>query len=237
MLDLKQFCYDSEDKFWIRPELEVPWSVGEYTYATDTVWLVRVPKRDDIHDGGEDAKERLAKVARHFDGIGPPTYGPMIVLETFVVPGKPAVQCDDCKGTGYTRSCSHCEGEGSLECPTCGSHDLDCEECDGRGFFSCEKDHEDAAECDDCEDGISDEAVPEKHRVRLGQQWFDRERLNMLAAALPGFEVSPLAEGVKFDAKAEGVFGPPLRIRFDGGVALLMPMTAPEIVEISEAAE
>lgn len=104
-IDLTTWC----DTY--REYIKAPWSLGDYSYATNGHVLIRVPRRDDAPDCN---KELLSKVNHNFD-VSPAEWLPI----PEVSPQK--IDCDECNGTG------------EYICHTCDHNHGDCENCDGTG--------------------------------------------------------------------------------------------------------
>lgn len=104
MIDLQPFCYTGND----RPALAQPWSVGEWTYATDGRILVRVPRRADVperDDGPRDLQGVLA---------GTWASEPLPLPEFARVPA-PLLEepCGECQGQ-QSLDCNICDGKGKI---------------------------------------------------------------------------------------------------------------------------
>lgn len=108
MLDLQQFCGKEET----RPYLLKPFSVGDFTYATNGHIMVRVTRRDDA-----------AEQTKEWDWNAPLAglQGASFAKPEFKLPPEPeeADECSACDGRGTEHDCPDCE------CP--------CVECDGTG--------------------------------------------------------------------------------------------------------
>lgn len=104
MIDLQQFCGKDET----RPYLMKPFSVGDFTYATNGHIMVRVPKDPDI---GPPSKS--FNPDRPLEGVETATF----VAPKFKLPSKPPAdaECEECDGRGYKHDCPHCE----CQCRAC----------------------------------------------------------------------------------------------------------------------
>lgn len=119
---LAPFFYRHYDRGeWIRK----PWTVGDYTHATDGRILVRVPKLDGF-DATEDAVTKTAGVIAQFSdwknagqGMPLPAFQP-----------RETENCKTCKGTGRAEyvECDTCGGAISLNGQT-----IKCVDCSGTG--------------------------------------------------------------------------------------------------------
>jgi hypothetical protein len=110
MLNLQRFC--SEDDF--RESLRKPFSHGEYSYATNGVYAVRVPRREDVPEGDK------PNLAEQLDRILAPLEGASFEAIDFTVPDldepSSTEECEDCDGRGLEHECPDCD----CECTTCG---------------------------------------------------------------------------------------------------------------------
>jgi hypothetical protein len=110
-IDLQQFC--SDDPF--RENLSKPFTLGDFTYATNGHILVRLPKID----GVEEIKN-APNPSKIFKDFPAPNY--FVSLPALALPpleGPEIVDCDVCGGSGKEH-----------ECPDC---DCECMACDGSG--------------------------------------------------------------------------------------------------------
>lgn len=119
---LKPFCYRHDDRGdWIKK----PWTIGDYTHATDGRILVRAPKLDGF-DASEEAVKKTAGVIAQFSEWQKVNHGMPLP------PFKPR----------ETENCQTCKGSGSacyVECDTCGGaislngQTINCVDCTGTG--------------------------------------------------------------------------------------------------------
>lgn len=105
MIDLKKFCRKS---YYVKV-LSEPFSDNDYTYATDSMIIIRINK---IPETVETETDYIFKSKKLFeenkiDGneiwIDPPKFE---IIEK---------NCTECNGTGKTIVCKECNGVGSLE--------------------------------------------------------------------------------------------------------------------------
>lgn len=106
---LQQFCRVRDDcePLW----QHVPWSRGQYTYATNGHILIRLPRQVEVPEN-----PRAVECDNLFPSMDGRTWFPLPV----VVP-PPLVECDDCEGRGkyggpkgHVHQCDECEGTGKL---------------------------------------------------------------------------------------------------------------------------
>jgi hypothetical protein len=113
MIDLKQFCSTDD----LRATLRRPFSHGAFSYATNGVIAVRVPRRPDIPEADK------AKIPEQLDKILSPLDGAAFKAIDIRLPDDEEIttkeQCGDCTGSGHEHDCPDC---------TC-----ECTACDGSG--------------------------------------------------------------------------------------------------------
>jgi hypothetical protein len=101
-IDLQPFCGGE----FANPQLEKPFSCGAFTYATDGVVMIRVPRRNDTTDGGP----IVDRVLPDFEAaLRTRTFGPIPEFQTKT--GKPQQACTACGG-GRVLECTECDGSG-----------------------------------------------------------------------------------------------------------------------------
>lgn len=118
MIDLQSFCAtpDDESRAWQHK----PFSHGEFTYATNGVYAVRVPRLSDIPDLGK------PKVIQAMESFLKPLEGATFESVAHVVLPDTAevlteTPCEPCEGRGYDHdcpsclcTCSDCKGKGNV---------------------------------------------------------------------------------------------------------------------------
>ena len=87
MIDLQQFCYTGTDK----PKIVTPFTIGNYTYATNRCFCIRVPRI-------EGAEERDVDVVKNFNSDPPVAWWDMPAPETWV---RHEDHCEECGCHGY----------------------------------------------------------------------------------------------------------------------------------------
>ena len=182
-----------------RPITAQPWSLGEFSYASDGRILVRVTRLDDVPEN-----DKAPPVADYFKRdfalcVNPPPDLPFIVWD----------ECSDCGGKGTIPAnspCKTCDGDGYRTCDL--GHDHDCDDCKGRGTVADPKGP--AITCEEC-DG--------KGRWEKG----------VCLAPVDGFGLNSIyvrkivthLTGVRFASMDQDN---PVPFIFDGGCGVLMPM-------------
>ena len=114
-IDLTPFVSKDESRFAICR----PFSLEEWTYATDGRILIRVPRRVDVPEYEESPKSAAS--------IIPTESRPLVSLPEFVEYDFEALERE--------KDCGLCEGGGSVACETCG-HEEDCNNCNGKGIVN-----------------------------------------------------------------------------------------------------
>jgi hypothetical protein len=222
-IDLTLFCAASGDP---RIYLTRPFSIGDYTLASNGHILIRIDRRDDIPPP-EDMPEKAAYAAVSQPDIAYKKLGTETGSLRLADFDPELVECDDCTGTGQTHTCPECGGNGTTDIWT--SWDKEpCYTCDGSGAVSpaqmpslLEKFPQSAPlngpqRCESCY-GIGKRCTDdEKYHIgaaTLGSQYL------LLAKTLPNAKVYAFSKANKNpQAKAE-----PTLIVFDGGLGILMP--------------
>ena len=190
---LATFCYKDDE---MRPELQQPFTVGDFTYATDGRILIRVPRLDGVEKGCHD--KWTACPSKYFSET---LIGPVWLPVPELPAREPDRPCTKCDGKPV---CAACRGDGSVEYefwhgPT--KHTLygTCPLCDGD------------VQCRHCDGTLVEPRNEGDEAVEIGGALINSDFLRLLAA-LPNAELTPR--------------GPldPCRIRFDGGEGVVMPM-------------
>ena len=184
----------------IRSYLMKPALIGEYVYASNGHWIVRIPAAEAQAEACE--SESFIKNA--------PAVFEKAKQENFIpLPAQPEpVKCHHCKGTGMGTGgdCESCEGDGEFYHH---DHYYECKSCDGDGCtFQFTRDGKD--ECPYC-DGSGYE-IGRDSTIAFGDSSYASRYLYRLSL-LPGIEIATAG-----DAAA--------RFRFEGIEGLLMPVRA-----------
>lgn len=111
MIDLTPYC--STDEF--RTHLKKPFSVGDFSYATNGHIMVRVPRQPDVPEQtktGVDWEKPL-------QGINEASFSPVVVGDLPAMPTVTEQECSECEGSGKAHDCPDCNCE--------------CDFCDGTG--------------------------------------------------------------------------------------------------------
>jgi hypothetical protein len=108
--DLMKFCHTDPERF----NISVPWSAGEYSYATNGHVIIRVPRLVDVQENDS----------------APPT----VLLFPYADPLEWFALAEIELPEQKSSDCPECNGEKEVEhedCPHCKGHP--CEWCDGTG--------------------------------------------------------------------------------------------------------
>lgn len=108
MIDLKKFCSNRNKR------CAVPWSRGDYTFATNEHIIVRVPRLSDIPEKEEapDALILWKTVLISGDPVLIPDLPSPIMVRCEDCLGEPRVaiaECEECNGTGMVRDIQNSE--------------------------------------------------------------------------------------------------------------------------------
>jgi hypothetical protein len=115
MIDLQKFCDPTRDY------LSKPFSLGDYSYATNGHIALRLPRRDDVKQAQDVRAENAVNHINSYIDEFQEKPGPMLPIPDGELPAR------------ESRPCDFCGGEGKLDhCPTC-DQPCDCPECDGTG--------------------------------------------------------------------------------------------------------
>ena len=203
MIDLQRFCSNDGER---TVKIDMPFSAGEHTYATNGHVAIRVARIADV------AREDGPDIGRIFKDRPPVTN--LQPLPTFDLPNRP--NCDRCTGKGATIDCTDCSGAGTSVCDECG-HESDCENCNADGAFPCDPRQDGANVCSEC-NGVGIMPIN-------AQGWFLQiaPKLFINPGYLLWLKDLP---NCKVDLGPNDGAG--IWFTFDGGDGLLMPMRAPE---------
>lgn len=216
MIDLMKFVAEPND--W-RKRLSTPWSLGEYSYATNGHIGVRVPRREDVPERPDapDFPRILASVKPSLMQVPVPSFE----APPFKKP------CPDCNGFGIMAPCANCDGKGEIECHSCG-HENECEKCHGSGEAKLTS--QEAADrlrgtnppphiCECC--GGERTVEDTSPMVRLTDCLFVAPRYLVLIRELPNARIDLAHDGTSS----------PMWFTFDGGDGVLMPMRCSDPVK------
>lgn len=205
-MDLQKFCGNRDDERMGRP-----WSVEQWTLATDGKIMIRVPRVEGVEENPKATKCLSGEVGRAWNKE-PAEWVPCPRL-----PEPCPVPCPVCDGSGKVFLCPECDGAGEvlLETDFNDYGEFECLSCRGRGRVSKVKwlsmtgiSIDDAACC--CERCGGRGATWDDKPVEVNGVLFGDRYLSWIGA-LPESEIGAFGEG-----KAA-------RFRFRGGEGLLMP--------------
>lgn len=168
--DLLPFCDEK------RLGMFSPFSVGDFTYATDHKVVVRVPRVADVGPI-KTAPNVVGLFAQQFRtaGEGVPLPEELPPLET-----KP---CPECDGAKRIKVCPFCDGSGEVECDM--GHKHNCPDCESKGKVPSWNDFGDA--CGACQGRGVKEG---DSKLQIGHWFFSVLSLRKLHK-LPGLRLFP----------------------------------------------
>lgn len=190
---LQPFCSTDET----RPNIAKPFSIGDWTYATDGRIIIRVPRLAEVPD--LDPINRIDPDRLMVEHQAGPAWLPMPAVE----PAPPPRPCTRCKGVPVPQ-CQACRGAGEVVYEfwhenSCYRRDEDCPVCQG------------VTSCPRCDGTLTEPEQFDASPVEIGGILIGAPFARLLAS-LPGCELAPRGE---YD---------PCRFRFDGGEGLVMPL-------------
>lgn len=207
MINLEKFALRDAGPTSRASSIGAPWSVGEWSVATNGHILVRVARRADIpeNDKAPDLSKPLAQAA-HATDIAP--------IPNFTMPETKA--CRQCRGNKMMTECPDCSGQGYRTCPTC-DHDKDCDDCDGTGQVRPQS-GEPQEWCQECDgDGVDWKSPSGETRyVIIAKNTMIQLRYASWIMDLPRHKISL--------THREPDNGRSIPFTFDGGDGLLMPL-------------
>lgn len=190
---LQMFC--SRDDF--RTVLTVPFNVGNYTYATNGHFAIRVDLRKEF--SGNDTPANMEKCFAYPENVDEALFIDIPELNT----SENSVSCKVCGGKGTLTECSDCEGTGEVHWESDGGYEYesDCQMCNGSGKIN--------EQCEKC--GGTGKKFIEQF-IEVGTRVLNCKLLSIINS-LPGVKIAP-------DATSDFQ---PIPFRFDGGCGILMP--------------
>jgi hypothetical protein len=197
---LRTFCTTDDT----RVNLLFPYTIGEFSYASDGRMMVRIPKIEtDEPIPGPQSSPRLFPTHRTAAAELPPGWQELHGEEN---------ECEGCKGSGqrYPHTmCPDCKGEGTITCEEC-DHERECRNCHSTGTIT--DTTEALLTCLDC-DGVGRWEDTVAISVSRGVTYVSNQILKKVVA-LPGWKLFLPREGK----------GEALHFTFEGGEGLIMPM-------------
>jgi hypothetical protein len=196
---LQPFC--STDPF--RLFLLKPFSINNFTYATNGAVLVRVPRLTEVEPLAEPLN--IEKLCEQITPVPPHAVPIPAAKEPSLIP------CYKCSGKKIRLVCAVCNGEGSMpcECINCGDeHTAECSSCKGGRLVGEQMNKIKEEKCEPCGATGTEELVQD---LLFGAALFQNKYIKLLNT-LPNCVAVPPA-----DPKS------PLVFWFDGGDGLLMP--------------
>jgi hypothetical protein len=197
-MNLNDFCCTDENHRHYN--IDVPYSQGEWTYATDGRILIRVPRLSEVTNEKGPKSEPLFNEA---------ILRPVTVWQSLPPFELKIVDCQWCSGTGYMTECPSVTNNSPIckngEGKNCQKYNDDC-------LKSCLPTGKGAIPCEDCNDGKIEDpgkiimAGSVDEEVRVSAIYLD------MIKDLPNVLIAP------YDALSA------IRFKFDGGEGLIMPM-------------
>lgn len=166
---LQSFCDES------RPRLDAPFTIGEYTYATDAYILVRLSKIEGITRTEGPNPEFLYRDNQEPDGEW---------TDLPTLPDQP--KCQKCHGNPVeAKECPECHGEGEVDVSNrYNVYTCECKTCGGSG---------ETGGCDDC----GDTGLAKEPPIIVGSRLFKPWTIRKLAT-LPGIQIATSPKSVNW---------------------------------------
>jgi len=193
---IRLFCGDDENR---KPLLN-PFNVGDYTYATNGHFGIRIfPKLEEY-----EKNEKLIKVEQiiTFDKVDESHWIDIPEIGLF----EEICICPDCGGSGKSNDCPECDGGGDVHWESEYGHEYEaiCKTCHGK------KKVESDVECELCAGTGKTTRIK---NIYVGGCLLNGKLLSIMKN-LPGIKIAPDAvEKYK-----------PIPFKFDGGIGIVMPI-------------
>ena len=180
-MDLNRFCSKRRSGMW---QMDEPFSLGSYTYATDGVLCIQVPRVEGVgeNEGAPDPRPLFIKALSHSD-INWQALPPFKLEKN---------TCCECQGSGKVKICPWCRG--LTTCKRCENAD---------GYIPVAATDKNGETCEGC-DGVGE--VPDPGRIIVDGVRLNAIYLNKLAM-LPRVEISCYDETSPVIIRFEGGFG------------------------------
>lgn len=129
MINLKEFC-SKEDPAFPKEDMREPFSDEKYTYATNGMYIIRVPLITEYKDNRPHFN--CSNIQFPDDHTDPRPY---IGIPDFRTPEQEA--CRVCGRTGRVNPCQNCDDEGTITFERgCHTYECECKECIGKGYIA-----------------------------------------------------------------------------------------------------
>ena len=189
---LNKFC--NKDKY--RRNISTPFSIGDYTYATNGHVIIRVDKVESIGSVENSLNPETLLTWDHSkikEWLPLPEYSIDI-----------SDKCRYCRGTGKSEECSECEDEGFVEFSNShNNYEVECKTCEGFGTVVSED-----IPCDNCgESGFNLNSPINFKDKKVNVRYLE------LIKDLTSIALSPAGDPVE-----------PIRFKFYDGCGFIMPM-------------
>lgn len=176
-----------------------PFNVGEYTYATNGHFAIRIPAKIE-YVAAEDYRVEIAKMFSD-PAIPADKFIDLPIIES----PEEHVICSKCNGTGSDIECTDCDGSRKVHWESEGGYEYDatCEMCNGTGKIK--------GPCEKC--GATGKTAKDK-LIDVGSKLLNARYLAIIANTLKNVKIAP-------DAVSELS---PVPFIFDGGEGIIMPL-------------
>lgn len=131
---LQTYCQKRSESwsFSANGPLAQPFTVGDYTYASNGFYAVRVPKLEEAAL----ATDAQVTSSKTLDGLFSGPFGDPYVLAQFDFVDE-SESCPECDGEGSLYTCFECDGDGRVDFSNgYNDYEFECESCDGKGYLT-----------------------------------------------------------------------------------------------------
>ena len=208
-IDLKKFCRKSH---YIRTLIE-PFSDNDYTYASCGSIIIRVDKIREVIEIGKSVQAKELFEENKINGNEIWTD-----LPKFEVIEK---NCNECDGTGKIIVCKECGGEGTLEFDSdYNTYEVQCKSCFNRKIKDRVGRNVEDEKCEDCE-GTGKYKKYSNPIVEI--PIIIDGSLESIEIMINGMYLEMIQDLPNIKIALQGKTEP-IKLKFDGGIGLLMPI-------------
>ena len=188
---LLKFCKDAG-----RETMRLPYSIGDYTYATDDIILIRVPRMPEYSENPKAPDPEKIEYERN----------PEKWYSVGDIKKLKSADCDFCGGEGKNFVCPECDGHGTVWLSNNYSEypGIDCNSCDGKGKI---------AFCEECNGTgkVFQQTLMDFHGVTFDQNYL------ALLSELPNCEIGLISKTAATPFRFDGGSGIIMPMKYPNG--------------------